>query len=139
MKAPNIFAILGLVSLFVLMPQDAHSAVWVSAVTITDLGGTGCHKSKTSSVNTVPASRYAHSLTIDWTHHITVAGVIGGIHSGVVSEENTNAAIHSDEFSNNPGTNIIVYAEAQFSMQYCDAGGQLIELNSPVKNAQQAC
>ena len=114
-----------------LVPSASKAAsVAVAQVTVTDLGGDGCTMKKTSSLHTVPASRIAHSITIDWTHYITVEGIIGGVHSDSESTQNTNALTHYDTFTTPDGTNIIVYAEADFSMDYCGAGGMLKEWNS---------
>lgn len=137
MKASLTVFVSVLIVLFILVPEGAKAAVQVSQVTITDNGGSGCNKTKTSSVATVPSSRIAHSLTIDWTHYITLVGVIGGIHAGTVFEPNTNAATHADPFNDSAGTNIHVYAEADFSMMYC-SGAHLIELNWKRKD-DQAC
>jgi len=138
MKTLSYFMVVASAALFMFMPLDAESAVAVTAVTITDTAGAGCNKTKTSSFATVPVSRIAHSIAIDWTHHITVAGVIGGVHSGSKTGMLTNALTHSDSYSNNPGTDIIVYAEADFSMMYC-GGGELIEWVGKKKQDNEAC
>ena len=128
-------------SALLLAPVTGESAaVAVTSVTVTTNPGSGCNKKKTSSLATVPVSRQAHSITIDWVHYITAAGVIAGVHSGTESTSYaTNSLTHSDDYSANPGTNIIVHAEASFSMQYCGTGGQLIEWTGVSKSHQSAC